>query len=126
MIFFLCFGFVVFVLGNPETPTVSLSFPKVCAPLQKKLLDRNRNWSQPGLKALLRLCVVDVGRCWSCVKDSARCHARTSVAQFRLFKLKSGRTDGCAADHDLNAICARPKCARAQVIDVLATVDPEV
>ena len=38
-------------------------------------------------------------------------------AQFRLFKLKSGRTDGCAVDHDINAICARPECARAQVID---------
>jgi len=27
---------VVFVLGNPETQTVSRFFPKVCAALQKK------------------------------------------------------------------------------------------
>jgi hypothetical protein len=27
---------VVFVLGNPETQTVSYSFPKVCAALQRK------------------------------------------------------------------------------------------
>ena len=37
MIFFLCFGFVVVVPGNPETQTVSDSFPKVCAALQKKV-----------------------------------------------------------------------------------------
>jgi hypothetical protein len=36
MIFFLCFGFVAFVPDNPETPTVSHSFPKVCAALQKR------------------------------------------------------------------------------------------
>jgi len=36
MIFFSCFGFVVFVLGNPETQTVSHSFPKLCAALQRK------------------------------------------------------------------------------------------
>jgi hypothetical protein len=36
MIFFLCFRFVVFVLGNPETETVSHFFPKVCAALQRK------------------------------------------------------------------------------------------
>ncbi len=36
LIFFSCFGFVVFVLGNPETQTVSHSFPKLCAALQRK------------------------------------------------------------------------------------------
>jgi len=36
MISFSWFGFVAFVLGNPETQTVSHSFPKVCAALQKK------------------------------------------------------------------------------------------
>src|SRR5262249_28626409 len=36
MISFSCFGFVVFVLANPETETVSHFFPKVCAALQRK------------------------------------------------------------------------------------------
>ena len=36
VIFFSCFGFVAVVPGNPETQTVSHSFPKVCAALQKK------------------------------------------------------------------------------------------
>jgi hypothetical protein len=40
MIFFSCFGFVAVVLGNPETQTVSHSFPKICAALQKKVVDR--------------------------------------------------------------------------------------
>ena len=48
---------MVFVLIT-HTQTVSHFFPKVCAPLQKKLWDRNRNRYQPGLKAL-RLCLVD-------------------------------------------------------------------
>jgi len=39
--------------GNPETQTVSRFFPKVCAPLQKKLWDQNHNHYQLGLKALL-------------------------------------------------------------------------
>jgi hypothetical protein len=30
------FGFVAVVLGNPETQTVSYSFPKLCAALQRK------------------------------------------------------------------------------------------
>jgi hypothetical protein len=30
------FGFVAVVLGNPETQTVSHSFPKLCAALQRK------------------------------------------------------------------------------------------
>jgi hypothetical protein len=34
--FSISFMVVVFVLGNPETETVSHSFPKVCAPLQRK------------------------------------------------------------------------------------------
>src|SRR5262249_2269885 len=33
---FLCFGFVVFVPGHPNTQTVSRFFPKPCAALQKK------------------------------------------------------------------------------------------
>jgi hypothetical protein len=61
MISFSWFGFVAFVLGNPETQTVSRSFPKLCAPLQKKLRDRNRSRYQPGLKALLRVRLIDVG-----------------------------------------------------------------
>jgi hypothetical protein len=36
MVFFLCFRFVAVVLGNPETQTVSHSFPKLCAALQRK------------------------------------------------------------------------------------------
>jgi len=36
MIFFSVFGFVAVVPVNPETQTVSHSFPKVCAALQKK------------------------------------------------------------------------------------------
>jgi len=36
MIFFSCFGFVAVVLGNPETQTVSHSFPKLCAALRRK------------------------------------------------------------------------------------------
>jgi hypothetical protein len=36
MIFFSGFGFVALVLDNPETQTVSHSFPKVCAALQRK------------------------------------------------------------------------------------------
>jgi len=34
--FSIAFMVVVFVLGNPETQTVSHSFPKVCAALQRK------------------------------------------------------------------------------------------
>jgi hypothetical protein len=34
--FSISFMVVVFVLGNPETETVSHSFPKVCAALQRK------------------------------------------------------------------------------------------
>jgi hypothetical protein len=35
--FFLsCFGFMAVVLGHPETQTVSHSFPKLCAALQRK------------------------------------------------------------------------------------------
>jgi hypothetical protein len=37
VIFFFCFGFVAVVLGNPETQTVSYSFPKPCAALQRNL-----------------------------------------------------------------------------------------
>jgi hypothetical protein len=58
VISFSCFGFVVFVPGNPKPQTVSHSFPKVCAALQKKLRDQNHNRYQLGLKAL-RLCLVD-------------------------------------------------------------------
>jgi hypothetical protein len=36
VIFFSVFGFVAVVPGNPETQTVSHSFPKVCAALQRK------------------------------------------------------------------------------------------
>ncbi len=36
IIFLSCFGFVAVVLGNPETRTVSHSFPKPCAALQRK------------------------------------------------------------------------------------------
>jgi hypothetical protein len=36
VIFFSCFGFVAVVPGNPETQTVSHSFPKLCAALQRK------------------------------------------------------------------------------------------
>jgi hypothetical protein len=36
MISFSCFGFVAVVPGNPETQTVSLSLPKLCAALQRK------------------------------------------------------------------------------------------
>jgi len=36
LISFSCFGFVVFVPGNPETQTVSHFFPKLCAALQRK------------------------------------------------------------------------------------------
>jgi hypothetical protein len=35
VISFSCFGFVAVVLGNPETQTVSLSSPKLCAALQR-------------------------------------------------------------------------------------------
>jgi hypothetical protein len=55
----------------------------------------------------------------------ARYDSRSNPAQFRLFKLKRGRTDGCAADHDINAIRADSERARAQIVDVLATIDPE-
>ena len=34
--FSIAFMVVVFVPGNPETQTVSHSFPKLCAALQKK------------------------------------------------------------------------------------------
>ena len=34
--FSIAFMVVVFVLGNPETQTVSHSFPKLCAALQKR------------------------------------------------------------------------------------------
>jgi hypothetical protein len=40
MIFFSSFGFVAVVLGNPETQTVSHSFPKLCAALQRKFGSR--------------------------------------------------------------------------------------
>ena len=36
MISFSCFEFVALVLGNPETQTVSHSFPKLCAALHRK------------------------------------------------------------------------------------------
>ena len=39
MIFFLVFGFVAVVLANPETQTVSHSFPKVCAAVAKKFAE---------------------------------------------------------------------------------------
>lgn len=58
-------------------------------------------------------------------RDSRALRFAEQAAQFRLFELKSGRTDGYAADHDIDAIYARPERARAQVIDVLAIVDPE-
>src|SRR5438034_9303103 len=70
------------------------------------------------------------GGCWTLpvlsYETPARCDARSSVAQFRLFKPKSGRTDCRAVNRDIDAICARPECAGAQVIDVLAIIDPEV
>jgi hypothetical protein len=36
VISFSCFGFVAVVPGDPETQTVSHSFPKLCAALQRK------------------------------------------------------------------------------------------
>ena len=36
LISFSCFGFVAVVPGNPETQTVSHSFPKLCAALQRE------------------------------------------------------------------------------------------
>src|SRR5213596_564995 len=36
VISFSCFGFVAVVPGDPETQTVSHSFPKVCAALRRK------------------------------------------------------------------------------------------
>jgi hypothetical protein len=36
LIFFSSFGFVAVVPGDPETQTVSHSFPKVCAALQRE------------------------------------------------------------------------------------------
>jgi hypothetical protein len=36
VISFSCFGFLAVVPGDPETQTVSHSFPKVCAALQRK------------------------------------------------------------------------------------------
>jgi hypothetical protein len=36
LIFFSSFGFVAVVPGDPETQTVSHSFPKLCAALQRK------------------------------------------------------------------------------------------
>jgi hypothetical protein len=35
LISFSCFGFVAVVPGNPETQTVSHSFPKLCVALQR-------------------------------------------------------------------------------------------
>jgi hypothetical protein len=37
VISFSSFGFVAVVPGDPETQTVSYSFPKLCAALQRKL-----------------------------------------------------------------------------------------
>ena len=61
---------MVFVPGNPETQTVSHSFPKLCAALQKKVQDRKE--PKPGAKTLRRLGLVDDGRCWSCVNRLPR------------------------------------------------------
>jgi hypothetical protein len=49
MISFL-FWFVAVVLGNPETPTVSHSFPKVCGALQKNCGIEIGNRYQPGFE----------------------------------------------------------------------------
>ena len=43
-----------------------------------------------------------------------------------LFKLENSVAHNLAIDPDINAICADPECACAQIIDVLATVDSEV
>jgi len=55
------FSFVAVVLGNPETPTVSHSFPKVCAALQKNCGIEIGTGINRGLKALLCLRLVDDG-----------------------------------------------------------------
>src|SRR5207237_3688904 len=43
LISFSCFGFVAVVLGDPETQTVSHSFPKLCAALQRKRREPQRS-----------------------------------------------------------------------------------
>jgi hypothetical protein len=45
--FSIAFMVVVFVLGNPETQTVSHSFPKLCAALQRKF--RGRGGGRAGI-----------------------------------------------------------------------------
>ena len=114
---------MVFVPGNPDTQTVSPFLPESLGRVAKKVRDRNQY--QQGATTLRRLRLVDDGRCWSCVNRLPRV-AMGNPAQFRLFKFKRGRTDGYTADQDIDAIRARPECARAQVIDVLAIIDPEI
>jgi hypothetical protein len=60
---------------------VSHSFPKVCAALQKKVQDRNRNRYQLGVKTLLRLRLVDNGRRLSCVNRLARVAMRGAAVR---------------------------------------------
>jgi hypothetical protein len=89
-------------IAGSESEPVSTGFEGAAAP--------GRSWTLPVL----------------CYQTPARCDSRSSPAQFRLFQLKSSRPDGCAVDHDINAIRADSERARVQVIDVLATIDPEV
>ena len=43
-----------------------------------------------------------------------------------LLKLENSVARNLTIDPDINAICAYPECACAQIIDVLATFDSEV
>src|SRR5256885_15512770 len=57
------------------------------------------------------------GKCWMLLAPSyqtaAHCDSQSSPAQFPLFELKSGRTDGCAVDLDVYTVGANPKRAGA-------------
>jgi hypothetical protein len=58
--FLLLFGVYAVVLGNPETQTVSHSFPKLCAALQRKCgieIEPVSAW----FESLMRLRLIDQG-----------------------------------------------------------------